>query len=420
MSDAEPGARHSSAGQHTIDIDAGTGRSGTFPDRPVLTTPDDLQDRAVVRAERRQVAAQPMVGLIGILFAVVVFVPLAYGTGDVESSLDIFGPIATFALPPIAMIAFWWNDWPGTRVRAPWSGLIDTVLVVVLAVVLTVAGEAIVERFDVSSVFRARPGPGHPATFPATLPLAGAAFAAMLQLTLVSEGWPLRRLGRIWSGVAALVVSWAVAVAAYLLAVNTDSAPAAARADAGLRNTGGPVSAADFGGMLIAIGVWQSVFFIGLRGWPFAGIPSRAGRLLAGNVAVIALGLATYFGLRDLADWSPGLTDAVCGCVISAVLLVAMLFEGWPGTILPPLPGRLVDLGLIALATVALYTGLTAVARNVSWMRASPDAWVTTAALTFLGAGIILHVAIGRRWPLNRTIDADGSDRPMSTNVDQR
>jgi hypothetical protein len=114
------------------------------------------------------------------------------------------------------------------------------------------------------------------------------------------------------------------------------------------------------------------------------------------------------------------LTDAVCGCVISAVLLVAMLFEGWPGTILPPLPGRLVDLGLIALVTVALYTGLTAVARNVSWMRASPDAWVTTAALTFLGAGIILHVAIGRRWPLNRTIDADGSDRPMSTNVDQR
>ena len=151
-----------------------------------------------------------MVGLIGIVFAVAVFVALAYGTGDLQSSLEVFGPMATFALPRIAMIAFWWNDWPGTRLRAPLSGLIDTVLVVVLAVGLTMAGEAIVERFDVSSVFRARPGPGHPTTFPATLPLAGAAFAAMLQLTLVSEGWPLRRLGRIWSGVAALVVSWAV------------------------------------------------------------------------------------------------------------------------------------------------------------------------------------------------------------------
>jgi hypothetical protein len=92
--------------------------------------------------------------------------------------------------------------------------------------------------------------------------------------------------------------------------------------------------------------------------------------------------------------------------VISAVLVVAMLFEGWPGTILPPLPGRLIDLGLIALVASALYTGLAAIAKNVSWAKASPDEWVTTAALTFLGAGIILHVAIGRRWPLNRAAGA--------------
>jgi hypothetical protein len=412
MTDAEPGTQQSSTGRHTVDTEGANGRPETFPDRPALTTPDNVQDRAVVRAERRQVAAQPMVGLIGIVFAVAVFVALAYGTGDLESSLEVFGPMATFALPPIAMIAFWWNDWPGTRLRAPLSGLIDTVLVVVLAVVLTMAGEAIVERFDVSSVFRARPGPGHPTTFPATLPLAGAAFAAMLQLTLVSEGWPLRRLGRIWSGVAALVVSWAVAVAAYLLAVNTDSVPATERADVGLRNPGGPVSGAEFGGILIAIGVWQAVFFIGVRGWPFAGLASRAVRLIAGNVVVIGLGLATYFGLRDLAAWSPGLTDAVCGCVISAVLVVAMLFEGWPGTILPPMPGRVIDLGLIALVAAALYFGLAAFARSVSWVKASPDDWVTTAALTFLGAGIILHVAIGRRWPLNRAGDAaDDGDR---------
>ena len=266
MSGAEPRAQQSSAGKQTLGRGGGTGRSGPFPDRPALTTPDELQDQAVVRAERRQVAAQPMVGLIGILFAVAVFVVLVYGAGDVESSLEIFGPMATFALPPIAMIAFWWNDWPGTRLRAPWSGLVDTVLVIVLAIVLTIAGEAIVERFDVSSIFSARPGPGRPTTFPATLPLAGAAFAAMLQLTLVSEGWPLRRLGRIRSGVVALVVAWAVAVVTYLLAVNTDSVPAAERADAGLRNPGGPVSAPDFGGMLIAIGVWQAVFFIGVRG----------------------------------------------------------------------------------------------------------------------------------------------------------
>ena len=413
MTDAEPRAQHSSAGQQMLDGTGATDRPEAFPERPALTTPDEIQDPAVVRAERRQVAAQPVVGLIGILFAVAVFVVLAYGTGDVETSLQIFGPLATFALPPIAMIAFWWNDWPGTRLRAPWSGLIDTALVVVLAVVLTIAGEAIVERFDVSGVFRARPGPGHPTTFPATLPLAGAVFAAMLQLTLVSEGWPLRRLGRIRSGVVALVVSWAVAVVAYVLAVNTDSVPAAVRADAGLRNPGGPVSAPDFGGILIAIGVWQALIFIGVRGWPFAGIRSRAARLPAGNVVVIGLGLATYFGLRNLADWSPGLIDAVCGCVISAVLMVAMLFEGWPGTILKPLPGRLIDLGLIVLVAAGLYTGLAAFANDIAWAKASPDEWVTTAALTFLGAGTILHVAIGRRWPLNRADDAaDDAPRP--------
>ena len=118
-----------------------------------------------------------------------------------------------------------------------------------------------------------------------------------------------------------------------------------------------------------------------------------------------------HLGLLDLADWSPRLTNAVCGCVISAVLVVAMLFEGWPGTILRPLPGRLIDLGLIALVASALYLGLSAFARSVSWVKASPDDWVTTAALTFLGAGIILHVAIGRRWPLNRAGDAGGDRR---------
>ena len=35
----------------------------------------------------------------------------------------------------------------------------------------------------------------------------------------------------------------------------------------------------------------------------------------------------------------------------------------------------------------------------VHWTRATPDEWITTAALSFIGAGIILHVGIGLRWP---------------------
>jgi hypothetical protein len=36
------------------------------------------------------------------------------------------------------------------------------------------------------------------------MPLAGAIFVAMLELTLVSEGWPLRRFNRFAGGIAAL------------------------------------------------------------------------------------------------------------------------------------------------------------------------------------------------------------------------
>jgi hypothetical protein len=45
------------------------------------------------------------------------------------------------------------------------------------------------------------------------MPLAGAIFVVMLELTLVSEGWPLRRLGRFTGGVAALAAAWAIGLA---------------------------------------------------------------------------------------------------------------------------------------------------------------------------------------------------------------
>ena len=50
--------------------------------------------------------------------------------GGPERSLLVLGPMSTFALPLVAMIAFWSEDWPRTIVR-PLSGLVDTVLVAV-------------------------------------------------------------------------------------------------------------------------------------------------------------------------------------------------------------------------------------------------------------------------------------------------
>ena len=380
-------------------------RQEQLPGRPPLTTPPELQRRAVADLQRQHLAAQPWLGIGGLLLAAVVFFALALGTGSTETSLLILGPISTFALPAVAMIAFWWNDWPGSNLTTPWTGLIDTVLVAAAAVVLTIAGQAIVERSDLRGVFEASPGPGVPTTFPATLALAGAAFTATLQLSLVCERWPLGGIGRLRSGLAALALSWAIGIGAYFLFVNLDAVPAAERAPAGLRNPGGPIAAPDFGSALIAVGVWQAVFFIALRGWPVNTITRRSYRLLAGNALVIGLGAATFIVLRSLAHWQPAAISAVCGCVVSAALIVAMLFEGWPATRLSAAPGRALMLGLTALVALALNRALATYADSVHWTKATPDDWITTAALSFIGAGIILHVGIGLRWPFATKTD---------------
>ena len=76
-----------------------------------------------------------------------------------------------------------------------------------------------------------------------------------------------------------------------------------------------------------------------------------------------------------------------------------MLFEGWPAARLPPAPGRALTLISTALIAIALGRALAAYADSVRWTPATPNEWITTAALSFVGAGIILHVGIGLRWP---------------------
>ena len=379
-------------------------RGGTepLPGRPLLTTPPHLQDQASADLQRQRLAGQPWLGVGGLLLGAAVFFALALGTGSTRTSLLILGPISTFALPAVAMVAFWWNDWPGSRFTTPWTGLIDTLLVAAAAVVLTIAGQAIVERSDLRGVFQASPGPAVPATFPATLALAGAAFTAMLQLSLVCERWPLGGGGRLRSGIAALPISWAIGSGAYFLFVNLDAMPAAERA-AGLRNPGGPIAGPEFGSALTAVGLWQAVFFIALRGWPVNTITRRPARLLAGNALVIGLGALAYLVLRNLAHWQPDAISAACGCIISATLIVAMLFDGWPAARLPPTPARALTLALTALVALALDRALASYADSIRWTRATPNEWITTAALSFIGAGIILHVGIGLRWPFART-----------------
>jgi hypothetical protein len=371
-----------------------------LPERPSLTTPRRLLSREFLAAERERLARQPGLGIAGLLLVVPVAIFLAYGIDGPEESLLILAPLSTFALPAVAMVGFWWNDWPGSTLQAPWTGLVDTMLVLLAGVALTVLGQAVVGGIDARGIFDATPGPGIPPTFPATMPLAAAAFVAMLQLTLVSEGWPLRRFPRVPSGVAALALAWAVALAAYLLLVDVQPPPGQ-----GLHARSGPVSGAAFGAWLVSVGAWQVAIYVVLHGWPLAEIRRRPLRLLAGNAVVIGGGWLTYLALRDLADWEPATNSAVGGTAIAAALLIGMLFEGWPATKLPPLKGRLLKFVGIAVLTALLYLLLKALADDVDWTKGEPEDWIAYVGLNGIGIGVILHVAIGRRWPFGRPTD---------------
>jgi hypothetical protein len=85
-------------------------------------------------APRATARGQPGVGIAGIALVVPVALILSVGLGSPERSLVVFAPLSTFAFPVVVMIAFWWDDWPGTILRAPLLGISDTLLVLVGAV----------------------------------------------------------------------------------------------------------------------------------------------------------------------------------------------------------------------------------------------------------------------------------------------
>jgi hypothetical protein len=273
--------------------------------------------------------------------------------------------------------------------------LLDTILIVIGAVLLTLLGQLVVGHLDLRGVFSPTPAPGRSQTFPATMPLAGAFFVVLLQLTLVGEGWPLRRLGRIPSGPVALAVAWGIALTLHLLIVKAQP-----KLGSGLyARRGGVLSGAEFGAVLTAIGLWQVWFYIALRGWPFSAVGSRPSRLLIANSTVLGAGVLTYVGLHAAIGLAPSTTTAVTGSLLTAVLLQGLLFEGLPRSPDHPAWERVITTGIVVLLGAALYVLLTALAHQAHWTTATPTEWVAYAGLNAIGLGVILHVAIGQRWP---------------------
>jgi hypothetical protein len=59
-----------------------------------------------------------------------------------------------------------------------------------------------------------------------------------------------------------------------------------------------------------------------------------------------------------------------------------------------------------------LAPALYGVADGLRFTRASEDAWVTHVALNALSASVLLHVAVGRRWPFAGGAAAAGAPTP--------
>jgi hypothetical protein len=321
---------------------------------------------------------------------------LAVGLGDAEDSVVVFSPLVTFALPALAMIAFWWEDWPGSSLRPGWSGLIDALLVAVAGIVLAVIGQIVVGHFDVQGIFDPDPGPGHASLFPAALPLGLTAFTAMLQLTLVWEGWPLKRLPRLPAGLMALSISWGIALLVHYLAYDLPAGP-----DSGLNMQEGSFSGEDISVLLAVCGSWQVWIFLVWRGWPLHGLPSRWLRIVLGNVLVVTGTVLVYFILSEAVGMKKPVILAGAAGFSSAGLVIGMLFEGAFRSRLSRSQERVVTLAVTAVLGIILSVILYAYARNLTWSKATAEAWVGHVCVNALGLAVILHVAVFHRWPLD-------------------
>jgi hypothetical protein len=357
-----------------------------------------------------RLARQPAQGLTGLVLLVIpVAVVLAFAVDGAQGSTIVLGPLAVFAFAPTAMVAFWWENWPGTRLRASWSGWADTLLIAVIAVALTDVGQLLVGRFDVRGIFSPRPGPGHSPVFPITLPLAGAAFVTIMQLTFVCERWPFQRLDSTVGGLLALVSAWAAALLLFSMLVGFHPP-----SNSGLKPQSGPLAPAELGALLVLTGLWQVWFYIAWDGWPFTRVANTGARVLAGNAVVVGAGLITYL-LANAAGLSAVNMIAVAGSFIAAALLLGLLLDGWlPGSPKPSLSRAITIVLDLALAAI-LYASVNAYANDLHWTSVHPVEWVAHVMLNAIALSVILHVAIGRRWLFG---GQDRSEAPHTVSVE--
>jgi hypothetical protein len=92
---------------------------------------------------------------------------------------------------------------------------------------------------------------------------------------------------------------------------------------------------------------------------------------------------------------------ALAGSFIAAALVTGLLFDGWlPGSP-PPSWRRPATVALDLTLAAVLYAAVKAYADQLHWTNAHPTEWVAHVMLNAIALSVILHVAIGRRWPFD-------------------
>lgn len=349
---------------------------------------------------------QPAVGLIGLIIVLVVFWLLGVATG-LEHSLLVFGPITTFALPVLAMMALWWGGWPGSTMGRAAGGAVNTLVLGLAALFLTFVGQAVVGHASIAQTLgRADATAASVPTFPFTMPLAAAVFVIFLQLTFVNRNWPFAKLAPVAGGAAALATSWVLGLALYLLLTNWTAVvatiPPAAITAMGLRTTSGPLDALQFIALLLCIVILQMVFFFVLEGWPFAKLKGQTGYLVTANAFTIIGGWLLWLvwsAALGGADTAVPTISATAGVIVAGTLVSALLFEAWPARLSGPRTPLLLVVTSGAVAA-ALYFALMAIGHTATWTKAPVDLWVSISGLNFIGAVVILHAVLWRRSPI--------------------
>lgn len=350
---------------------------------------------------------QPWSGLAGLAIVALAAALLGLVVGA-QNALEVIGPWSTFALPVLAAAALWWQGWPTAGLPRAAAGAVITVLIIGAGLVLTGLGQLVVGDAAFGHLLGTGTdtAQGYLTSFPWTVPLAAFVFVVMLQLTFVCRKWPFAKLPPVGAGFAAIATSWVLGTLGYLLLANWDSIPAPVRETLGLHNPGGPVDALTLIAVLLCIVIWQLVVFFLLDGYPVAQIrsqtPSSGPYLVVANATTIGLGIATWFVLHNGLGRSVEQVSATAGVIVAGTLVAGLLFEGWPSRLIAgPALRRLGLLATAAVVATVLGVGLRALALAVDdWTRAPALLWVGVAGLNFIGAVIIMHVVLYRRWPL--------------------